>query len=41
MGTKNAICEAMTIRARKEAQKAQVRLEEFMGTYEESKDEEG
>ena len=41
LGAQNAIYEARAIRARKEAQIAQVKLEEFMGTYGESEDEEG
>ena len=41
LGAQSAIYEAREIRARKEAQRAHVKLEEFMGTYEESEDEEG
>ena len=36
-----AIYEAKAFNAQKEAQRAQVKLEEFIGTYEESEDEEG
>ena len=41
LGAQNAIYEARAIRSQKEAQREQVKLEEFMGTYEESEDEEG
>ena len=41
LGAQLAIYEAIAIKARKEAQRAQVKLEEFIGTYEESEDEEG
>ena len=41
LGTQIAIYEARAIKAQKEAQKAHVKLEEFMGTYEEIEDEEG
>ena len=41
MSAQQAIHEIRTLRYRKEAQRAQVKLEEFMGTYEESSDEEG
>ena len=35
------IYEARALKAQKEAQKAQMRIEELIGTYEESSDEEG
>ena len=41
LGAQIAIYEARAIRARKEAQRVQVNMEEFMGTYEEIEDEEG
>ena len=41
MSAQQVIHETRTIRYRKEAQRAQVKLEEFMGTYDESSDEEG
>ena len=39
MNSQQAIYEARTLKARKESQKTQVKLEEYMGTYEESEDE--
>ena len=41
LGAQISIYEAKAIKARKEVKRAQVKLEEFMGTYEESEDEEG
>ena len=41
MSAQQAIHETRTLRCWKEAQRAHVKLEEFMGTYEESSDEEG
>ena len=41
MSAQQAIHETRTLRYRKEAQRAQVKLEKFMGTYEESNDEDG
>ena len=41
VGAQKAIYEAREIRAQKEDQREQVKLEEFMDTYEESEDEEG
>ena len=41
MSAQQAIYEARALKAQKEVQRTQVKLEEFMGTYEESEDEEG
>ena len=41
LGAQIDIYEGRAIKAQKESQRAQVKLEEFMGTYEESEDEEG
>ena len=41
MSGQQAIYEARVLKYRKEAQRAQVKLEEYMGTYEEIEDEEG
>ena len=41
MSGQQAIYEARALKYRKEAQRSQVNLEDFMGTYEETSDEEG
>ena len=41
MSGQQAIYETRALKYWKEAQRAQVKLEDFMGTYEESEDEEG